>query len=177
MWWGFFPYAKTKTPKCKKPTNQPKKQLACAHRSLLRSGTYVSEDAICAIHATTPLRDLTHGQVWLWASLISQSGTLQQEVANRTFCRFFFFKHSRQYRKQVCRDTLSSPVSILLDPASKSIFQRRGKPFVPKGIREGWDPATKHLSKESRQYKMMKQHRLDEKTVKDSHGKKPGTKS
>lgn len=36
-----------------------------------------------------PLRDLTHGQVWLWSSLTSQLGTLQQEVVNRTLHRIF----------------------------------------------------------------------------------------
>lgn len=58
------------------------------------------------------------------------------------------------------------PNSLVLDPVSDSVYLERGNPFVPRGtsVRVGaWKtlPATNCLSRESRQYKIMK-HSTDQ---------------
>ena len=87
------------------------------------------------------LKDLTHGQVWLRASLTSQPSTLQQEVLNRAFEDFFFFKHIRAVQK-VSRERYTPYVLSLFSwTLLMNLYSgEEGSHLSQKGSGYEWDP-------------------------------------
>lgn len=160
-WWWFFSPCQDKNTKM--GGRREKNQLARAHWILLGSSTYVSEDTICAIHATT------HWEILLMDRFerepASQATQAPSSRNRQTRTTADFFKHNGQYRNWVWREVLYVP-SLLLDPVSDSVYLGRGNPFVPRGTSVrvvAWKtlPATNCLSREIRHYKMMK-HSTDQ---------------